>query len=57
LKSLRIALPFILKQKTLLFTTDSFVVEPIFFPGGDIGKLSICGPSTTLRQLDVPLSF
>jgi hydrogenase expression/formation protein HypE len=27
----------------LAFTTDSFVVEPIFFPGGDIGKLAICG--------------
>ena len=27
----------------LAFTTDSFVVDPIFFPGGDIGKLSICG--------------
>ncbi len=25
------------------FTTDNFVVNPIFFPGGDIGKLSICG--------------
>jgi hydrogenase expression/formation protein HypE len=25
------------------FTTDSFVVDPIFFPGGDIGKLAICG--------------
>ncbi len=25
------------------FTTDSFVVSPIFFPGGDIGKLSVCG--------------
>lgn len=24
-------------------TTDSFVVEPIFFRGGDIGRLSICG--------------
>jgi hydrogenase expression/formation protein HypE len=24
-------------------TTDSFVVRPLFFPGGDIGKLSICG--------------
>ncbi|NNG02734.1 MAG: hydrogenase expression/formation protein HypE [Inquilinus sp.] len=28
---------------TLAFTTDSFVVDPIFFPGGDIGKLAICG--------------
>lgn len=27
----------------LAFTTDSYVVKPIFFPGGDIGKLSICG--------------
>lgn len=25
------------------FTTDSYVVNPIFFPGGDIGKLSVCG--------------
>ena len=27
----------------LAYTTDSFVVRPIFFPGGDIGKLCICG--------------
>jgi len=27
----------------LVFSTDSFVVSPIFFPGGDIGKLSVCG--------------
>ncbi len=25
------------------FTTDSFVIEPYVFPGGDIGKLSVCG--------------
>ena len=25
------------------FTTDSFVISPIFFKGGDIGKLSVCG--------------
>jgi hydrogenase expression/formation protein HypE len=25
------------------FTTDSFVVDPLFFPGGDIGKLAVCG--------------
>ena len=29
--------------KNISFTTDSFVVDPIFFPGGDIGKLSVCG--------------
>ncbi len=27
----------------LAFTTDSYVVQPIFFPGGDIGKLAVCG--------------
>ena len=27
----------------LCFTTDSFVVKPLFFNGGDIGKLSVCG--------------
>jgi hydrogenase expression/formation protein HypE len=27
----------------LAFTTDSFVVDPLVFPGGDIGKLAICG--------------
>lgn len=28
---------------SLAFTTDSFVVDPLFFPGGDIGKLAIAG--------------
>lgn len=27
----------------ICFTTDSYVVKPIFFPGGDIGKLAVCG--------------
>ncbi len=27
----------------LAITTDSFVIDPIFFDGGDIGKLSVCG--------------
>jgi len=27
----------------LAFTTDSYVVQPLEFPGGDIGKLAICG--------------
>ncbi|MCE5235576.1 MAG: hydrogenase expression/formation protein HypE [Clostridiaceae bacterium] len=29
--------------KKLAFTTDSFVVTPLFFPGGDIGRLAVCG--------------
>lgn len=24
-------------------TTDSYVIQPLFFPGGDIGKLAVCG--------------
>ena len=27
----------------LVFSTDSFVVSPVFFPGGDVGKLAVCG--------------
>jgi len=27
----------------LAFSTDSFVVDPLFFPGGNIGKLAVCG--------------
>ena len=34
----------------ICFTTDSYTVEPIFFNGGDIGKLSICG---TINDLSV----
>ena len=31
------------KGYKLAFTTDSYVIDPVFFPGGNIGKLSICG--------------
>jgi hydrogenase expression/formation protein HypE len=27
----------------LAFTTDSFVVDPLFFPGGDVGRIAVCG--------------
>ncbi len=33
----------IIGDKYVVFTTDSFTVEPVFFPGGDIGKLAVCG--------------
>jgi len=36
--------------KKIAFTTDSYVVKPIFFPGGDIGKLAISG---TVNDLTV----
>lgn len=32
----------------LAFTTDSYVVKPLFFSGGDIGKMAVCG---TLNDL------
>ncbi|MBN2762791.1 MAG: hydrogenase expression/formation protein HypE, partial [Bacteroidales bacterium] len=28
---------------SLAFSTDSYVIDPVFFPGGDIGKLAVCG--------------
>jgi hydrogenase expression/formation protein HypE len=34
----------------IAFTTDSFVVRPLFFPGGDIGRLAVCG---TVNDLSV----
>lgn len=34
-------LPF--EKGTVAMTTDSFVISPIFFPGGNIGKLAACG--------------
>lgn len=32
-----------IKNEDICFSTDSYTVKPIFFPGGDIGKLSVCG--------------
>jgi len=37
------AAEFRIEGKRFAFTTDSYVVKPIFFPGGDIGKLAVCG--------------
>ena len=34
----------------LVFSTDSFVVDPVFFPGGDIGKLAVCGTVNDLAM-------
>jgi hydrogenase expression/formation protein HypE len=35
---------------TLVFSTDSFVIDPLFFPGGDIGKLAVCGTVNDLAM-------
>ena len=36
-------LPALAPGQRLAFSTDSFVVTPHFFPGGDIGRLAVCG--------------
>ena len=39
-------------------TTDSHVVSPLFFPGGDIGRLAICGTVNDLAMVGaIPLSL
>lgn len=43
LENSRDAAVFPIEQGRLALTTDSFVVRPLFFPGGDIGKLAVCG--------------
>ncbi len=46
----------------LVITTDSYVVTPLFFPGGDIGRLAVCGTVNDLamqgaRPLWLTLAF
>jgi hydrogenase expression/formation protein HypE len=38
-------------DRWLVVTTDSHVVHPIFFPGGDIGRLSVCGTVNDLAMM------
>jgi hydrogenase expression/formation protein HypE len=38
-------------DRWLVLTTDSHVVHPIFFPGGDIGRLSVCGTVNDLAMM------
>lgn len=50
------------KTPRIAFTTDSFVVRPLFFPGGDIGKLAVHGTVNDLavggaRPLFLSASF
>ncbi len=42
----RLALP----PTRLALSTDSYVVSPLFFPGGDIGKLAVCGTVNDLSM-------
>jgi hydrogenase expression/formation protein HypE len=51
-----------LASGSLCFTTDSYVVKPLFFNGGDIGKLAVCGTVNDLavagsKPVALTLSF
>lgn len=40
--------PLVTQGDRLAFSTDSYVIDPLFFPGGDIGKLAICGTANDI---------
>lgn len=40
-----------LSDATAAFTTDSYVVSPIFFPGGDLGRLAVFGTCNDLAMV------
>ena len=42
-----------LNGSRLAFTTDSYVVKPIFFPGGDIGELAVNGTVNDLSLIHI----
>lgn len=48
---------FALNCGRLAFTTDSYVVSPLFFPGGDIGKLAVCGTVNDLSTAGATPKF
>lgn len=50
LSELQDSATFDLTGNRVAFTTDSYVVKPLFFPGGDIGKLAVAG---TINDLAV----
>lgn len=44
-------LPLDAKKERLAYTTDSFVVTPLIFKGGDIGRLAVCGTVNDLLAM------
>uniref|UniRef100_A0A7V0Z487 Hydrogenase expression/formation protein HypE n=1 Tax=candidate division WOR-3 bacterium TaxID=2052148 RepID=A0A7V0Z487_UNCW3 len=50
LKKLEDSAELVNNNKNIAFTTDSYVINPVFFPGGNIGKLSICGTINDLAM-------
>jgi hydrogenase expression/formation protein HypE len=45
------------RHGSIAFTTDSYVVNPLFFPGGDIGKLAVCGTVNDLSMIGAVPSY
>ncbi len=50
------------RRNKLVFTTDAFIVDPLFFPGGDIGQIAMCGTINDLavmgaRPIGIALSL
>jgi hydrogenase expression/formation protein HypE len=44
-------------SRRLAFTTDSYVVKPLFFNGGDIGRLAVCGTVNDLAMVGATPSY
>ena len=40
-----------LGDQNIVFTTDSHIVRPIFFPGGDIGRIAVSGTVNDLAMM------
>ncbi|MCK4270534.1 MAG: hydrogenase expression/formation protein HypE [Methanogenium sp.] len=38
-------------DQNIVFTTDSHIVQPLFFPGGDIGRIAVCGTINDLAMM------
>lgn len=56
------AAEFSVKAGNMVFSTDSYVIRPLFFPGGDIGKLAVFGTVNDIavkgaRPLYISLAF
>lgn len=50
LESLGDSATFNINEERLAYTTDAYVVDPIFFPGGSIGRLAVCGTVNDLAM-------
>ena len=46
-----------LESKDLAFTTDSYVVTPLFFSGGNIGKIAVCGTINDLAMVGASAKY